>query len=136
MSGWNVPEVRNALALVMGGFALMGWAYLSMILRGDNPVTEDLFGPAVYAIPGWFWASYQGAFGTLAAGGAIVGGTGGAKATLIGASALSLEFFAFAALAGEAAQGTIVVLGSAFVTLPGAITCALYAAGGVRNGRS
>jgi len=94
MKGWNVPDLRNALALVMGGFALMGWAYLSMILRGDNPVTEDLFGPAVYAIPGWFWASYQGAFGTLAAGGAIVGGTGGAKATLIGASALSVEFFA------------------------------------------
>jgi hypothetical protein len=136
MTGWHLVEVRRVLALIMGGFALMGWAYLSIILRGENPVTEDLFGPAVYAIPGWFWAVYQGAFGTMAATGAAVGGAGGAKMAAVGSSALALEFGLFAAIAGEAAQGTIIVIGSAFVTLPGAIVCALIAAQGVRDGRN
>lgn len=128
------PELRRFISIAMAGYALMGWAYLSIILRGQNPVTEDLFGPHVYAIPGWFWATFQGVNGTLAVIGARIGGRKGWRLILIGSAGLAIEFGLFAALAGDGAQGEIVALGSGFVTLPIAATCTYYAARRLRHG--
>lgn len=134
MMPFDNHNVRRFMAVILAGYALMGWAYLSMIVRGDNPVTENLFGPAVYAVPGWFWASFQGTAGTLAALGAVVGRRRGAIMTAIGSLGLVAQFTAFSALATEAADGTIIVIGSAFISLPGALVCAHFAIMRVRHG--
>lgn len=134
MTDFDNPAVRRVMAVILAGYALMGWAYLSMILRGENPVTQDLFGPYVYAVPGWFWASYQGTCGTVAALGCTRGGKAGALIALLGSCGLVVQFSVFSALATEAANGTIIVIGSAFISLPGALVCAVISGTRVRHG--
>lgn len=128
------PELRRFISISMAGYALMGWAYLSIIMRGQNPVTEDLFGQHVYAIPGWFWATMQGLGGTISVVGALIGKRRGWWMILVGSSMLVIEFGLFAALAGDGSQGEIVALGSGFISLPMAATCTYYAARRLRHG--
>ena len=112
---------RRAVSFLLFGVGVMGWCYLSIYLAGRNPVTEEMFGPRVYAIPGWIWALWQGAFGTLASVGILRAGRAWAMVAMGSCLALALMFGAFAFLAGEAPKGLIVVAGSMFVTLPVAV---------------
>ena len=121
MSLFYDADGRRIVAFLMFALALMGWCYLSLYAAGQNPVTEDLFGPRVYAIPGWVWALWQGGFASIACLGAMRGDRLGAWMLLVGSLCLAAMFLSFAFLAGEAPRGLIVVAGSMFVTLPVAV---------------
>ena len=112
---------RRAVAFLLFGIGAMGWCYLSVYLAGRNPVTVEMFGPRVYAIDGWIWATWQGVFGFAAAAGILRPTRPGAILAIVACLALAAEFTIFALMSAAAPHGLIVAAGSMFVTLPVAV---------------
>ena len=116
-----------AIALFHFGCLAMAVYFGVVVLRGGSPVTLELYGPRVYAIPALAWASVQIAGSALGGAGAVMGGKTGAVLCLLGSSLSALMYCTMAALALEAVQGTLVAAGSMFLTAPLSVAAAFTA---------
>lgn len=124
--GLQFERGRYVYAACMFGFAGVGAQFGAVVLSGQNPVTPELYGPSVYAVPALFWSGAQICCCGLAAIGCLVGGRRGAGMALLGGSPALLLFMLLWVLALDATQGTLVVAGNRSITAP--MTCALVAA--------
>ena len=124
-----------AMVLFYLGCAAVPAVFGVVVWRGGSPVTPEIYGPVVYAIPALTWAATQFSFAMLAVLGAAARwpvvaalGAGGIAATL--------GFLAVAAaLAG--ATGTLVVAGCGVWLAPVSSVCAVisWRDRGYRDGR-
>lgn len=117
---------RYAPAIAMFHFGCLAMAiyFGVVVMKGGSPVTPELYGPRVYAIPALVWASVQIAGSALGGIGAMIGNRVGATICLLGSSLSALMYCTLAALAMEATQGTLVASGSMFLTAPLSIVSA------------
>ena len=116
-----------AIALFHFGCLAMALSFGIVVIKGGSPVTPELYGPRVYAIPALVWASVQVGGSTLGGLGAVMGGKLGAAICLMGSSIAALMYCTLAALALEAVQGTLVAAGSMFLTAPLSVAAAFTA---------
>lgn len=113
--------------------ALMGFAFALIAGSGGAPITPELYGERVYAIPAEVWGVAQVALGAGCAL-AIIGQRMVVLALLSGLSALF--YCALGTLAMRAEMGTLVAIGSIAIMMPPCISTFLYATAriGGRNG--
>ncbi len=116
--GTEFNRCRYVYALVMFGFAGVALSFTSTIAQGENPVTPELYGPAVYAVPALFWSLTQAATCMVSAIGCAIGGKSGALVSVVGAAPAFLLFVLLWVLALEAEQGTLVVAGTRTICVP------------------
>lgn len=116
--GLQFDRGRYVYAACMFGFAGVGAQFGIVVLSGQNPVTPELYGPSVYAVPALFWAGAQVACCGVAGFGCLIGGRRGAGLALLGASPALMLFVLLWVLALDAAQGTLVVAGNRSITAP------------------
>jgi hypothetical protein len=102
-----------AIALFYAALAGIPATFGAVVLSGGSPVTPELYGPLVYAIPAKVWISAQLAFASVAVWGAA---REKPVTAAIGAHGVSAVLGLLAVLAVTAgATGTIVVAGSIFL---------------------
>jgi hypothetical protein len=116
--GTEFDRCRYVYALTMFGFCGIALSFTMVIAAGNNPVTPELYGPAVYAIPALFWSLTQAATCMIAAIGCIIGGRAGALVALGGSAPALLLFTLLWVLALEAEQGTLVIAGTRTLCVP------------------
>jgi hypothetical protein len=125
------------LALFHLGLLLMAQAFGFQVLKSGSPITPELYGPYVYAIPALVWVSIQTVSSSAAFIGAVMGGRVGATLCALGAFASGTLYSGFAIMSLAAESGTLVASGSLFVTAPMSFATALIAGmhifGGVRD---
>ena len=112
---------RPVICLWGASCATMGTIFAVPVFLGGSPVTPDLYGPTVYAIPALVWCAFQIFAGILV----MVGAT--ARIPLIaavGLTLLALEFFGFGLFGALQTQGGVVVSGAIGVFWP---TSSIYA---------
>ena len=114
-----------AIAMFHFGCLAMALSFGIVVIKGGSPVTPELYGPRVYAIPALVWASVQVGGSTLGGLGAVMGGKLGAAICLMGSSIAALMYCTLAALALEATHGTLVAAGSMFLTAPLSVVSAV-----------
>jgi len=114
-----------AIALFHFGCLAMALSFGIVVIKGGSPVTPELYGPRVYAIPALAWASVQIGGSALGGLGAVIGGKLGAAVCLMGSSIAALMYCTLAALALEATHGTLVAAGSMFLTAPLSVVSAV-----------
>lgn len=116
-----IPDGRTCLAAFHALAALMGFAFFVIVWSGGSPVSPELYGEAVYAIPAIVWGLTQMSLG------ATVTATMLARkpVALSIASFLSMLYYAaLGSLAIRADQGTLVAIGAFFIMLPPSVlTC-------------
>jgi len=117
-----------AIAFFHVGAGLVAATFGLEVLRDGSPVTPELYGARVHAVPALLWVTIQLTTSVLAAGGAAFGGRLGALACLIGSAGVGGLFAMFAALAMDAPQGTLLAAGCTFVMAPSSALSALFAA--------
>jgi len=121
-----------AIVVANAGMAFMAAHFAVVVWSGGSPVTPEIYGTAVYAVPAIFWAGLQ--FSVHVA--AVVGaGRGSAPITIVGGLGGVCVHGSFAALAGLAEQGTLLQAGAMWVTLPLCIATLFAGIGGLGNGR-
>lgn len=116
--GTEFDRCRYVYAITMLGFCGVALSFTATIAAGKNPVTPELYGPAVYAIPALFWSLTQAATCLIAAIGCVIGGRGGALIALLGSAPALLLFTLLWVLALEAEQGTLVIAGTRTLCVP------------------
>lgn len=117
-----------------GGLLLLALYFGWVVVAGGSPVTPELYGPAVYAIPAIVWAGGQTVGAGLCVIGAALGGRSGGWCMIIGAM-VSVAFYGFlAAAASLAAQGTLVQGACMTLTTPGAVLTLIAGVGAVTDG--
>lgn len=116
--GTEFDRCRYVYALVMLGFAGLAIGFTTTILAGGNPITPELYGPAVYAVPALFWSTMQAGTCVVAAFGCSMGGRHGALIAVVGSAPALLLFALLWVLALEAEQGTLVVSGTRTICVP------------------
>lgn len=125
------------LALFHLGLLLMAMAFGAQVLTYGTPITPELYGPYVYAIPAMMWVSIQSVASLSAFVGAVMGGKIGAGLAAIGGFASAILYSGFAIMALAADSGTLVASGSLFITAPmsgaTALVAGLHLLGGGRN---
>lgn len=99
-----------AIALFFGGCAVVPMIFAVVVALGGSPVTPELYGPVVHAIPAAAWIVAQFALAGAAATGAALRWPRVAAAGALGVAALMAFFAAAALLAGPA--GTLLVAGA------------------------
>lgn len=114
-----------AIAMFHFGCLAMALSFGIVVLKGGSPVTPELYGPRVYAIPALAWAGFQICGSALGGLGAVIGGRLGAAICLMGSSIAALMYCTLAALALEAPHGTLVASGSMFLTAPLSVVSAV-----------
>lgn len=116
------------------GLAMMALHFGVTVLLGGSPVTPELYGPAVYAIPAIVWAGAQFGGAAISCAGAMMGRRG--AGLLLAGGSLSLPFYAFLAAASSmSGQGVIVTAGAIWVVLPTVIASIIAAMGAIVDGR-
>jgi hypothetical protein len=98
-----------AIAVYFAGCAMVPLVFAAVVVSGGTPVTPELYGTVVYAIPALVWAALQLGLSLLAAVSAAMGWRLMAAFGAFGIAALLGFFSAAAVLAG--ASGTLVVAG-------------------------
>lgn len=124
----DFDRYRPAIAIFHLGCLAMALSFGTVVWRGGSPVTPELYGPRVYAIPALMWASVQIAGSGLGSVGAIIGGRAGAMICMVGSAVSGLMYCTLAALALDAIHGTLVASGSMFLTAPISIISAIISA--------
>ena len=114
----NFERFAPAIATFYIGMAGVAVAFGSVVLRGGAPVTPELYGPAVYAIPALAWVAVQLLGSLMAAAGAIKGGYLGAWICVAGSAVSTVLHATFAVLSQMAEHGTLLSAGSVFLTTP------------------
>ena len=124
-----------ALALGHGALLMMALHVGLVVGLGGSPITPELYGPAVYAIPALYWVAAQIGGALVSLFGALRGGRWGAVLLVIG-GCISIPFFALLAAASSmAGQGVIVNAGAVWIVLPFTILSLIAGIGGLRSGR-
>lgn len=124
---------RPAILLFHTGLLLVALFFAAVVLTGGTPVTPELYGPAVYAIPAVMWM-----LGQIVSSGIVIAGTirpGHALSTAIGGTLSCLYYSTLGALASQAAQGTLIQAGALCLLTPGAAITTYIAMLELRNGR-
>lgn len=116
--GTEFDRCRYVYALTMFGFFGVAISFTITIAQGENPVTPELYGPAVYAVPALFWSLTQAATCMVSAIGCAMGGKSGALVSVVGAAPAFLLFVLLWVLSLEAEQGTLVVAGTRTICVP------------------
>jgi len=133
MTGEDV--MRLAVAVFHGLLMVMAAIYGGVSWANGSPVTAELYGPAVYAVPALVWAGGQIGGAVLSILGALIWGRVGMFVMAFG-GVLSLAFYgALAALSSYTAQGLIAQAGALGVGAPGAAITTILALGAARYGR-
>jgi len=121
-----------AMALFYGGSAMTAAIFGHEGAAGGSPVTPEMYGPAVYAVPAVVWIAVQFSFGAIAALGCwmrwrMVAGVAGMGTTVL------LAFFAVASLQAEA--GTLLTAGTLGWLAPLSALGSIICLTGARDGR-
>lgn len=126
---------RVCLWLFHGGLFMIGAHFGRVVMSGGAPVTPELYGPAVFAIPALVWASGQiGSHGLIMVG-LIRWGAIGQWLVIIGGLGAAL-FHSFLAYFGSlASQGTLVHAASIYLTAPGSVLTVMFGMGAWWIGR-
>lgn len=96
-----------ACVVFFGAAAVMAAIFGSVVIWGGSPVSPELFGPIVYAVPAIVWAAMQIVFAVIAAYGC---GFRKPRIATLGAFLLGVKFLFFATAAIAAgATGTLLV---------------------------
>ena len=112
---------RKLIGLLRVGFALIAVHFGLVMYFGGSPVTPELYGPAVYAMPAVAWAAVQFVAECIICAGLYMGRRIGAIVALIGAF-FALPFYMFLGAASTyAGQGVIVTASVLWVMLPSTI---------------
>lgn len=102
---------------------------------GGSPMTPEIYGPAVYAIPAWVWAGVQVIAEIIASVGAAIRGRKGA-AMVISGCVIILPFYALlGAAASLTGQGTIVTAACLWLLMPASVFSVIAGIGAIRYGR-
>lgn len=124
----KTPDGPACLASFHARASLMGFAFTVIVWSGGSPVTPELYGPNVYAIPAIAWGLAQSSLGLLCALFIILGW----MAPLAFVSFMSMLFYAaLGSMAMRAEQGTLVAVGAVAIMLPPSISTLLYATRGL-----
>lgn len=116
------------------GAAMIAASFGAVVLKNGTPVTPELYGAAVYAVPALVWVAIQLSSTIMAAIGAAIGGKSGAWVCMFGAAVAGLLFAALAVMGTNAgATGTLVVSGCAFVMSPLSMASFLICVGYLRG---
>lgn len=126
---------RAAFALGHLGLALVALHFGVVVYFGGSPMTPELYGAAVYAIPAIVWALAQLGGEGLSVLGATLGGRRGAYMMLVG-STVVLPFYAFlGAAAMLAGQGVIVTAACLWLTGPFSMFSIAASIGAIKDAR-
>jgi hypothetical protein len=124
-----------ALAFGHGALAMMALHIGLVVALGGSPITPELYGPAVYAVPAVYWVAAQITGAGVSICGALIGGRRGAW-LLVAGGCISIPFFALLAAASSmAGQGIIVNAGAVWLVLPFSIISTIAGVGGLKGGR-
>lgn len=108
------PEGAAFLAGFHASAAAMGFAFTVIVASGGSPITPELYGPDVYAIPAMAWGITQASLGITCA----VSICAGRMLPLAVAAFLSALYYAtLGSMALRADQGTLVAVGAFTVML-------------------
>jgi hypothetical protein len=122
LKGWQrgteFDRCRYVYSLIMLGFAGVAISFTLTIAEGRNPVTPELYGPAVYAIPALFWSLTQASTCIISSIGCAVGGKVGALISVVGSAPAFILFVLLWVLSLEAEQGTLVIAGTRALCVP------------------
>lgn len=128
----STSEGPACLASFHARSALMGFAFTVICWSGGSPISPELYGPKVYAIPAVVWGLTQSSLGLACAAFIVLQW----MAPLAVVSFLSMLYYAgLGSMAMRAEQGTLVAVGAVAIMLPPAISTFLYATRGLGNGR-
>lgn len=128
-------EARDVFAAGHLGFALMALHFGVIVWTGGSPMTPEIYGPAVYAIPALTWSAAQFGAAALAAWGAWRKTRRGYVCMAIGSAMCAVIYSSLAAMSSLAATGTIVQAAAIWVATPFAIWSLFFALAGLRNDR-
>lgn len=117
-----------AICAIHVGLALVAAQFAAVVLHGGSPITPELYGPAVYAMPAIAWSAAQVGSAAIAALGAFISGRFGAVLVIIGASAGFVIYSMLAVLAQMASQGTIVQAACIYICSPASLASVWFAA--------
>lgn len=123
----ELDRYSPAIVMFFSGLVLVALQFAAIVSHGGSPVTPELYGPAVYAMPALAWVGMQIASSVLVIFGAYKRGKLGAWCIIIGGSFGFAMYSAFAVLAQKASQGTLVQGASTFVTAPASFMVVLLA---------
>lgn len=123
-----------SIAFFHGALLFVAVFFGFTVFIGGSPVTPELYGPAVYAIPALWWSSAQAAGASVAMVGALLRGYWGALACVVGSAISVLVYGFFAAAASLAEQGTIVQAATLLMCAPGSVLSLIAGLGALRNG--
>lgn len=127
--------VRLCLWLFHGGLFMLGAHFGRVVWAGGTPVTPELYGPAVFAIPALAWAAGQFVSHGITMIGLAMWGRFGMALTIIGGM-MAAVFHSFLAYFGSmASQGTLVHAGAMYLTAPGAVLTVMFTVGVWHLGR-
>lgn len=128
----RIADGPACLASFHARAALMGFAFTVICWSGGSPVTPELYGPSVYAIPAVAWGMTQTALGALCALFLVTGWVVPLAAT----SFLSMLYYAaLGSMAIRAPQGTLVAVGAVTMMVVPCVSTFLYATRMAGRGR-
>lgn len=110
--------IRIALACYHMTYVSWALALTFRTMQHGSPVTPELYGPLVYAIPAFVWFAAQMLSSIICVIGAWFGGRWGMRIVIVGGAAQSIVFGFFAKAAGDASLGVIVQTGSLYHAVP------------------
>lgn len=109
-------QYTPAIGAFFAGLLGMSLDFASVVVAGGSPITPEVYGPMVYAIPALAWVSLQAGASLIGLSGVLLKGRLRAAAYLLGAIILLTLFSAFAIMAQSAPQGSVLAAGArAFV---------------------
>ena len=114
---------RDPILAANCALLMMALHFAFVIVMGGNPITPELYGPAVYVIPALVWAGAQMGGALVSILGVLIDGKLGGLFLAVG-SLIQFAFYLYLAVAGSmAAQGVVVTAGSLWLTAPMAFAC-------------
>lgn len=100
------------------GLMFMALDFGAVVLSGGSPITPEVYGHAVYAIPAVSWVGIQITFCVLGMLGVLASGCLRSWLFIIGGSGCLLLFSMFAIMALGAPQGSVLAAGSRSFVCP------------------
>lgn len=123
-----------ALAIFHASAFAMALSFGIEVARGGSPITPELYGPSVHAIPALAWVTMQIFGSALSVIGLLSGGRFGAALALVGGVVSGFMYAALAVMASEAAEATLLRSGAMFsyapISIAGACLAFLHMTGG------
>lgn len=103
----------------------------AVTLAGGSPMTPEVYGPAVYAVPALAWAGGQAGAELLAALGAALRGRAGAVMLILSGCFILPTYGFLAAVANLTGEGVIVAAACLYLTMPFSVFSIVVGIGGL-----